>query len=70
MARLDATGADINSLSPAVMNRAYPLQVGIETALGYIMCMADVAARQGLLSADLANSRHDPIPKDMKALHS
>jgi len=63
MAGFDAVGADADPFRPAVVNRTYALQVGIEATLRYIVGMADIVARQGFLSAYLTHSRHCPTPK-------
>jgi hypothetical protein len=43
-----ATGADHNFLGPPVVHGAHALQIGLETALGHVVRMTDVAAHHGL----------------------
>ena len=54
----DATGADHNFLGPPVVHGAYALQIGLETALGHVVRMTDVAAHHGLFPADFTYFSH------------
>ena len=62
MAGLDAVGADHHFFNPSVGNRAYPLKIRIEAALGKIVGVADVMAYHGFFTTYFTYLRHDISP--------
>src|SRR4029079_8018496 len=58
-ARLDARRSDAPRAGRAVDDRAHLLDVGVPTALGAAVRVADAHAEVRFLAADLAHRRHD-----------
>jgi hypothetical protein len=60
IARFNALGADHHSLHlPVCLQRADTLQIGVETTLGDIMGMADVAAHHWFFATYCTHLGHD-----------
>ncbi len=55
---LDAAGADDHLSHPAVSKCADPLKIRIESSLGHIVRVADVASHHGFFPTDFTYFRH------------
>jgi hypothetical protein len=56
-----ATGADHDLLGPPVVHGAHALQIGLETALGHVVRMTDIAAHHGFFSTYFAYFSHQLV---------
>src|SRR5579875_4154135 len=61
LAAADTTGADQHPLDAAANLGAHFLQIGVPSALGFVVGVADVVAHRGLLAANRAMSHLDRL---------
>jgi hypothetical protein len=62
VAGLDAVGTNHHFLYPAIAHGTHLLKVGVETAFGNIVGMADIIANHRLFAAYFTHSGHSDTP--------
>jgi hypothetical protein len=60
MPRLNALRADHHLANTPFVERPHTLKVGVETPLGNIVSVADIASHHRLFSAQITHLGHDP----------